>query len=470
MSISSAILTARSGLVATEKWAQTTSENIANAGREGYVRRGVSLSARAGGTVEITGISRDVDASLDRMHRGEVSRIARQETLATSLEAHAAHLGEPGDASSLSGRLTDLQGAFDLLYNDPGNEAAQRGVLDAAEALSGELNGASESLDRVRHDNERGIAADVATVNDALERLSDLNGQIALEGGATARRAALQDEVAQELDALSEIADLRISLDVTGRTNVHFSGGAALLEGTTVQTLTYDAATGRLDAGGVDVTPGTQGARGFSEGRLAARFDLKTQVLPRMGMQLDEFARVLVEGFEQADASLGAGQAGLFTDAGAAFDGGGVAELAARITVNDLARPEAGGQLSRLRDGMGATGPGVDGDPSQIGAFAAVLDQPQTFDAGAGLGAEVAVSDYVTNLIADQQLVRTTALDRRDTIAAGAEAIEAARMNLQGVNVDDELQQLMMIEQSYAANAQMMTALGRMLDTLIEAV
>lgn len=41
---------------------------------------------------------------------------------------------------------------------------------------------------------------------------------------------------------------------------------------------------------------------------------------------------------------------------------------------------------------------------------------------------------------------------------------------MQGVNVDDELQQLMLIEQSHAANATVMKTLGEMMDTLLAAV
>ena len=48
--------------------------------------------------------------------------------------------------------------------------------------------------------------------------------------------------------------------------------------------------------------------------------------------------------------------------------------------------------------------------------------------------------------------------------------IEAARASVQGVNIDEELQQLMLIEQSYAANATVMKTLGEMMDTLLAAV
>ncbi len=48
--------------------------------------------------------------------------------------------------------------------------------------------------------------------------------------------------------------------------------------------------------------------------------------------------------------------------------------------------------------------------------------------------------------------------------------VQASRQNVEGVSIDDELQQLMLIEQSYAANSKMLTAVAEMLDTLLAAV
>lgn len=46
----------------------------------------------------------------------------------------------------------------------------------------------------------------------------------------------------------------------------------------------------------------------------------------------------------------------------------------------------------------------------------------------------------------------------------------SARRNAEGVNIDDEMQYLMLIEQSYAANSKILTTVSQMIDTLIAAV
>jgi flagellar hook-associated protein 1 FlgK len=210
--------------------------------------------------------------------------------------------------------------------------------------------------------------------------------------------------------------------------------------------------------------------RGFEEGRLAGELALQNEILPKMQLQLDEFARALVVEFEAADASLAPGQAGLFTDAGAAYDPAQRDGLAARLSVNAAVLPASGGALWRIRDGLGATVEGAAGDSTQINAFLSALEAPHGFDPQAGLGDQITLADFASNLISSQQIVRVDAEERLETLQAGAEAIANVRSSSEGVNVDDELQQLAAIEQAYAANSQVMRTLTEMIDSLLAAV
>src|SRR5690606_21770087 len=100
---------------------------------------------------------------------------------------------------------------------------------------------------------------------------------------------------------------------------------------------------------------GTDQSSRLDHGRLAGLLQLKNEVLPQFGLQLDELARSLIVAFETADDSLGPGQAGLFTDSGQAYSAADLKGLAGRIAVNDAVKPEKGGQLWRVREGVAAT-------------------------------------------------------------------------------------------------------------------
>jgi flagellar hook-associated protein 1 len=468
--ISSAFNNSISGLATTAKWSELTAGNIANASNKAYVRKDLSVQSSATGGVSVTGISREVDSNLDRMYRFEVAGVARQEIIANEFDGYSFQLGNPSDTLSMSGQLSRLYSGFGLLSNSPGDVSLQNNVLTSAKGLARGLNEASNSLAQTRTNVSAGIKNDVNTVNDRLTTIASLNAQITLESAPTERRAVLQDERAAEIDALSQMMNINVSQDTDGNLNIATGGGTQLVDGDTSFEVTYDPGLKQLSVGGVDITPGKVGARGFSEGQLAGRFELLNDVLPQMQLQLDEFARALVQGFEATDTSLAPGQAGLFTDLGAAYDPLQLEGLAGRLSVNTAVDPETGGALWRLRDGIGAVTQGPASNSTQTIAFLTVFETTQSFDSQAGQGSTAELMNYVSGMISDQKLVQVQAQEKLRELGGRAEAVDAARQSVQGVNLDTELQKLTLIEQSFAANAQVIQSLTQMVDTLLAAV
>lgn len=473
MSITNAFVSSRSGLAATAAWSEVTANNIANAERVGYVRRGISLASGPNGSgVQVTGIRRDVDGALDRMHRQEMARTATQDGVADGLKIYTTLLGKPGDPMSLSGRLTTLQSRLDAMSNDPAQASLQRAALDAAASLTSGLNATATTLSETAATTRAGIHVDVETMNRLLVETAEINRAIALREPGTRDNAGLEDALANQLDEMAVLVDLRIQRGANGSIVVYTANGTPLVEGRTVHSLSFDDKNGKLFAGEAEITPYTPGARGFDEGRLAGRFALLNDVLPRMQLQLDETAGMLVQSFTAADTSLAAGEPGLFTDKkNAAYVPANASGLAARISINTEVRGPDGDALWRMRDGMGAAAtPGPESDSRQVERMIAAFSEPYALAPEAGLGDKSRLIDIVPALVADQQVAFTSASSRGDALRAGAQALESARLGFQGVNVDDELQQLVAIEQSYAANAIMMRTLGEMIDTLLAAV
>ena len=473
MSLTDALNASRSGLVANQTWSQVTARNIANANTEGYVRKDVQFGTRSiggGGTVQVSEIRREIDGSLTRMYRLESSKMAKQQAIYEGIGEYTAVLGQPSDQISPASRLTALQTSFDTLANAPGNAGAQRGVLDSAQALVASLHTASDTLGRVRGEVTREIKYDVSDVNQTLYKIADLNRQLSGTASDSIAGADMRDEMDRLIQSVSKTMDVQVSQGADGRVSLYTAGGSALIEGSKVNDLRYDGPSGKLFAGQTEITPNDSATRGFENGSLAGLFALKDAVLPKFQLQLDELARGLVQGFEGADSSLSAGQAGLFTDGGAAFDPTKLDGLAGRIAVNDAVDPAQGGQLSRLRDGIGAATPGPAGDATQINAFAAVFDQTLTVAGATGLSSGMTLGDYAANMVTAQHVDGSRAQTQYNTVRTSAETIDASRQSIQGVNIDDELQKMMVIQQSYAANSKMMTTVMQMIDTLLQAV
>ncbi|MGR3322019.1 MAG: flagellar hook-associated protein FlgK [Pseudooceanicola sp.] len=469
MSLTSALNAARAGLTSTSRWAQTTSTNIANANTAGYAKRSPLLTTSGLGEPMVRGIARSVDASLDRLYRTENARTGHQSSLANALSLHAATLGGTDAADGMLTRLSDFRSAMGLLSVSPSDSALQRAAVSDAEGLAAAINRTHDGLAAATRTAQNGVSSDISQINETLSKIARLNDRIVRTDGTDDRSLSFADQLTEQLDTLSNFMDFTLQYDDTGRVQIYASGGAVILDDDEPQVISFDAATGTLLAGTTDITPGDTGARGISTGSLVGHIEFLNDTAPGMQKQLDEVARALIEGFQAADASLAPGDAGLFTDAGSALTGAYTPGLAGRIAVNDAVRPEAGGELWRIRDGMGATTQGPVGDPTQINAFAELLDGSMSFDPSAGLGDGVTLSSYISTLIASQQYARAEAETARDTAFAGAETIQAKRMSFMGVNIDDELQQLVQIEQSYAANSKLLQTVGEMVDTLLNA-
>ena len=469
MAISNAFAISTSGLASVEKWSEITSANIANADRAGYAKKSVLLETAASGGVAVSGIRREADLVVDRQHRVEISRFERQDAIASGMGMYTSRLGATDAPNALNTRVANLETAFVQLSAAPEQSARQNAVLMAADSLAHELNAAAGALSETKLVVEERVDDTVGELNQTLARIADLNKKIMGVEPGTHQHAVLSDEIHVALDGLAELADTRVRFDESGRATIYTAGGTPLVEGERHKSISFEAGTTTLYADGIDITPGRTGARGFSEGRLAGQIALLSDVIPQMELQLDELARGLIMGFESSDGSLAPGAAGLFTDAGAAFDPAALDGLASRIAVNDAVRPEAGGDLWRIRDGIGAATEGPPSDNTQVTAFVAMMEADQAFDPAAGLGAARALGDFAGAMIADQQYVRVEAEGLREGFRASANAIGVTRSSISGVNIDEELQRLIQIEQSYAANSQVMRVLSEMIDTLLAA-
>ncbi|MGR3531514.1 MAG: flagellar basal body rod C-terminal domain-containing protein, partial [Sulfitobacter sp.] len=161
---------------------------------------------------------------------------------------------------------------------------------------------------------------------------------------------------------------------------------------------------------------------------------------------------------------------GLFTDNGSAFSAANSVGLAGRLQVNDKLLATGALEVWRVRDGLGASAQGPASEAGQINAFIAALDKPLSSASGTGIPTDVTIRDFAAEMITSQALERVKSENDFNAASSAAEVVMSARRNSEGVNIDDEMQQLILIEQSYAANSRILSTVSDMIDTLIAAV
>ncbi len=467
MSISSALNIANSGLRTTQIQSDIVTRNIANSMTEGYTRKSTTLQTIRG-QVYVSSVDRNIDQLLNRLDRTNVSEIARAQTVAEGMATYTGILGQPEDATSPVAYLTELYNSLQTLGSAPLSTASQLGVLNKAYTLTNSLNQLYTAATALDEEVQLNIRYDVSDVNEILSQIGALNQRLGQTGGKGVEGAEMQDDLGKLVDKLSEYMQIQADFNSDGAVNIYTSGGTELVLGKRVSTVSYDFGHNTLKVGDIDVTPGKQGVRGFEGGTLAGLFDLATKALPEVKEQLDGLAKLVIDRFAASDDTLDVGENGLFHDSNIGAGAGQLTGLAARITVNAAVDPEKGGLSSKIVTGLGSKTPLESGSNVLVNKMIKAIDLKD--NAVTPMGTAISISDYAANMVSRQQQLRVQAENQATQAHTAGATIAASRMNLQGVNIDDEMQQLLVIEKSFAANAKVLTTLQNMLDTLLAAV
>ena len=481
MSISSAINAARSGLQINGLRADIVATNVANATTPGYVRRSVILGETilGGGTagVRSQGIFRSEDAALTSQRRAVSSELAQSGVLASTWQSISTRLGDTAEGTGLFSTFSNFESALSNLVISPESGADASAVMSSARSLVQELHGLSAMVGNLRSEADREINDGVTIVNAALEQIAELNGKIAGSNRTSSQAAALIDERGRVLDTIAEYLPIQTVERNSGTIEVLTEEGVFLVAGTArkidfdpsnafspAQTLANGALSG-LSVDGVEITPGSLSYGAVSSGLFGALFSLRDNDLPSFSAQLDTFAEDLVTRLSESgiDPATPSGAPGLFVDPGTS----GTSGLAGRIRINGAVDPEQGGELWRLRDGLAATSPGPTGDASILQRMQSALTSvnPVNSNGLQGSFSSTELIAHITSLTGQTRVQHASVLSSTTTQYS---ILSEAEQASSGVDIDAQMQDLLLIEQAYAANARVIEIASQMINRLME--
>lgn len=483
MSVTSALAGALSGLSATSRQAEILSSNVANATTPGYARRQVGLSAAVlagqGQGVQIIGVTRDVDRHLLGERRiaeaGGGDRDVRAEFLAR-LEKTLGTADSPG---SLAARLAAFDQALVEAAGRPESQARLQSVAVTAKSLTDGLAAATKDIQAARATADRRIGEEVGRLNTTIGQLHELNVELRSFTGAGRDISALLDERQRLIDQIAAIVPVREVPRDLNQIALFTVGGAPLLEGSPAvigfsptHTITPEMTQALGGLSGITINGRPYDTAGSASpilgGTLGALFAVRDELAVSAQGKLDAAARDLVERFADpaVDPTLLPGDPGLFTDAGLAFDPLDEAGLAGRLTLNALADPAQGGALYRLRDGLGATAEGPPGNGAILNALHDALTAARPLASTGFTAGSRSFAMLAGDLLSDVTARRLSAQSEQTFAAARLTALSDLEAQ-NGIDTDQEMQELLVIEKNYAANAKVIQAVAAMIDTLI---
>ncbi|RUS61025.1 flagellar hook-associated protein FlgK [Pseudorhodobacter sp. E13] len=482
MSISGSMSSALSGLNVAARNAEVISSNIANALTEGYGRRELQLSARRlGGTgqgVQVTGIAREINQILIADRRIAEAGAANLDSRASFLSQLETSFGSPENADSLSGRIASLDSAFLAAAAQPESSTRHSQVFDAAEALTKSFQTISSDIQAARSAADTRIASEVEGINRALVSIAELNRNITSLSSGGRDTSALVDQRQQLIDQIATVIPIREVPRENGKIALFTSGGAVLLEGkpaelgfSSVNLITPDMTQSSGALSGLTINGRavrTDASGPLVGGSLAANFAIRDDLAPAAQANLDAVARDLVGRFQDPamDATLATGAPGLFTDLGSAFTSTNEVGLASRLRINAAVDPAAGGALWRLRDGLGAAAQGPIGQSALFSAMQSALNDSRPTASGAFAGSTRSLGSLSAQVLSSVASDRLSYETEAGFAAARASALQSLELE-GGVDTDRELQDLLLVEQAYAANAKVIQTADDLIQILL---
>ncbi|WP_019443817.1 flagellar hook-associated protein FlgK, partial [Brucella canis] len=330
MSLSSALLTAKSSLAATSKQTSVVSRNISGAKDADYSRRTASLVSGPYGSLYV-GISRSADEAMFNRYIQSNSAASASSTLADGLDRLSALYSADNYSGSPSGLIGDLRDALQTYAASPSNSALGDSVVSVAQSLANALNDGTRQVQSLRNDADREIADSVANINDLLAKFEKANQDVV---GGTRMGRDVSDYLDQRDALLKQLSgEIGITTMMRGDNDmVIFAENGVTLFETTARKVTFEQSA--------VLTPGVAGKavtvdgvplshdtfdQPFGTGRLSGLLQLRDQIAPQYQMQLDEIARGLVTVFAESDQTGSSpDQTGLFSWSGSpALPGGG---------------------------------------------------------------------------------------------------------------------------------------------------
>ncbi|MEX0300718.1 MAG: flagellar hook-associated protein FlgK [Kordiimonas sp.] len=244
MSLNNIISTSLSGLFASQAALRSTSNNVANVNTPHYSRTRVDLEANVtqGQTagVKISDVSRVVDQFLETALRTATSNSSEFTAQREFHDRLQGILGDPAADSSLSSRIDQIFSSVADLTLNPADVLRRQKMLSEMQSFMDQTSLFQKQIQNLRGEASQQVSENVEAINEQLQRIHDLNPLLASQRSTGGDSGGLEGQMAQALAALSELVDIKIDRQPSGKVNVSTSDGYPLVD-TSLSQLKYNA-------------------------------------------------------------------------------------------------------------------------------------------------------------------------------------------------------------------------------------
>lgn len=431
----------------------TTGHNLANINTPGYSRQRVNLATTEpqvlqgvktlfmGTGVRVDSIQRIRDIFLDGRIAATNSEYQRLNTLYQRLTQVEDVFSEPTDAG-LSRQIVAFFNAFQELSTNPENVGTRAGVYQQAEGMTRTFRQLAGRLDEIFAEMEQRVQATAGEINRIAKSIADLNVKIRHNKALGTAPGDLLDNRANLIEKLSEYVNVRATEMPDGTVRVSI-GEFALVDaeraGALPQGVVYASANkGFTDGAGVHVRVTGGSVRGLMDAM---------EYISAYRARLDTLANELVSAVNAIH------QTGYGLDGNTGYRLlEGTDALTIRVS-EDIA------DINHIAAGV-TSAPGDGGKALEI---ARLRQTPLV-----GLDNKT-IPDYYTAIVAELGEHTRAASAGQESQKIILQNLQAERESVSGVNMDEEMANLLRYQRSYQAAAQLVSVMDAAIADILAA-
>ena len=467
-SASHGIEVGRRALQAQQAALNATGHNIANANTPGFSRRQVRLENAVSGIQGDIGTGSDlaevtrqrsrlIDAQM-RVQQQILGRWEVQERALGSIEAIFNEPAGPGSSEAgtifnqssglgLSGSFSRFWNAWQDLANVPESGAARAVVRQEADFMATTLHQYDSKLRDARSEIDADVSVEVAEINEMLEELAEINGEIPRSSFDGGDASDLRDRRDLIVDELSRKVDISVLENSNGQISILLAGHNLLQEDRVVHLRMRQIVNEGMPDSQIQFDDdGT--VVSISEGRLRGLLEVRDKIVPKLLTDLDAMTVSLVEEVNV----LHRDGFGLNGSSGINFFD------PEKTNASNLAIDDA------ILNDLNNIAVSADGNPGDNGVALALsflrnkrvlAEETQTMEGFYhGMLGEIGAQSSGAQTMAENHRLFSTQIENR-------------RQSVQGVSLNDEASQLILFQRAYQAAARTVSIIDELLEVTV---
>ncbi|MBU3022160.1 flagellar hook-associated protein FlgK [Aestuariibacter sp. A3R04] len=219
---------ANSGVTASSKLLNTTSNNIANVNTEGYVRERTVFESNTMGGVGEASTERVISIFAQNQLRRDITSVGELDTFVEKTNTLDNLLAS--EANSIASGLSEFFASVQTASDDPSNLASREAVLGKASGLLSRLNTLSDFMEAKEEELNLQFTSEVNRANTIIESIGELNTAVlTARGNGQGEPSALLNERDKAINELAELMSIEVRENQYGSVVVNLSSGESLV-------------------------------------------------------------------------------------------------------------------------------------------------------------------------------------------------------------------------------------------------